>query len=346
MATLLDTHMKRLSVGEARLAKLVNSINGSHSFIHRSTLRNWRTGKATRANNWRQLATVAVALELNRSAADELLRSGGCPTIKTLTASALESDEALLSYWHVDNVLSEVTSCTGAANSEESTAQKIDVQADTVEAAVKRGNQKVGPSRSPNWKVLATGGLLGMACLATVTKLSEPIESYFSAIFDPKDAGNLLVNSDFEHGHTGWKTYVNEEAEADMQIIDGAMHIQFHEPGDKDWHIQLHQKNLQITASKIYTIDFRARSDEQVKVAVDITRVKNGKTSLIFESKKPITVTGDWSDYSMEVSAFDTQTIKQGGARLLFNMGRNEKGLLVLDNIELFEGTRTVRLSE
>lgn len=99
LADLLDAHMTRLSVGNQRLANQVNALNGNAHFISRSTIRNWRTGSAQKANSWLQLATVAVALELNEADANTLLKSGGCLSIQAFTATAEESDQALLAFW-------------------------------------------------------------------------------------------------------------------------------------------------------------------------------------------------------------------------------------------------------
>ena len=101
LADLLNFHMKRASIGDQRLANHVNALNGNAHFISRSTIRNWRTGSALKTNSWRQLATVAVALELNETEANRLLKGGGCLSIQAFAATAQESesDQALFEYW-------------------------------------------------------------------------------------------------------------------------------------------------------------------------------------------------------------------------------------------------------
>ncbi len=99
LADLLDSHMKKAAVGDARLAKMVNTIAENNHFINRSTIRNWRDGSSKKANNPRQLVTIAVALRLDEIEANALLESGGCTSITALKAAGKEADQTLLSFW-------------------------------------------------------------------------------------------------------------------------------------------------------------------------------------------------------------------------------------------------------
>lgn len=99
LATLLKRYMKRASVGDARLASQINSMMGNPYFIHRSTLRNWRDGSSNKVNSWRQLVAVAIALDLSRAEASELLECGHCPSLSALSATAMSSDQRLLNFW-------------------------------------------------------------------------------------------------------------------------------------------------------------------------------------------------------------------------------------------------------
>jgi len=124
LADLLNSHMKQASVGDAKLAKMVNSIADNQYFIHRSTIRNWRNGSARTINNPRQLVTVAVALRLDEAEANQLLESGGCLSIQALSASTNEADQALLAYWQKKPDLVTNASPPPAANNN-SNAQEL-----------------------------------------------------------------------------------------------------------------------------------------------------------------------------------------------------------------------------
>jgi len=99
LAPLLHTYMKRVPVGDARLASQVNSIMSNPYFIHRSTLRNWRDGSSQKVHNWRQLIVVAAALNLSRHEANKLLEAGRCPPLSALMATTKESDHRLFNHW-------------------------------------------------------------------------------------------------------------------------------------------------------------------------------------------------------------------------------------------------------
>jgi len=327
LASLLDSHMKRASVGDARLANQVNSINGNSFFIHRSTLRNWRTGSAQKVNNWRQLATVAIALGLDETEANALLKSGGCPSTRSLTATAKESDQALLAHWQIKPV--HTTELAVSAGSIDSNFLKP-VKADENEL---QKNGMVLPQMKV-WKFIAEKRNW-VACLVAVFGfLSLGYYQYQS------NEKNMLVNSQFEEGTLGWITYVNDAAAASFRVDNGALHIQIDQRSEKSWHIGLNQKDLAVTAGKFYTAQFRVRGDGVASMYVDITRVVDPKTSLSFDNsvRQKVTTTNEWVTKTIEFEAIETITAKDGGARLFFRFGKSEKGKIELDDIEFFEG--------
>lgn len=99
LADLLDKHLVAAQMGESRLAKLANGAVDIPQFLHRSTVRNWRIGTSKRAKDWRQLTAMAMALHLNATETDQLLRSGGCSTLRDLIGSASEEDAKFLQNW-------------------------------------------------------------------------------------------------------------------------------------------------------------------------------------------------------------------------------------------------------
>jgi hypothetical protein len=162
----------------------------------------------------------------------------------------------------------------------------------------------------------------------------------FGGSNDPK---NLLSNSHFEKGTSDWISYANREAVAEFEVIDEAMSIQIKQAGIKAWHISLNQKGLELSAGKFYTARFRVRGDGVTSMEVNITRVVHPRTSLSFDNSEQqhITTTKNWTTKSIEFEAIETITLKEGGARLFFKLGRSDKGWIQLDDIEFFEGKLT-----
>ncbi|MDC0434636.1 carbohydrate binding domain-containing protein [bacterium] len=323
LAKLLGSYMKRASMGDTRLANQVNSIADNDCFIHRSTIRNWRVGSAHKVSNWRQLATIAVALGLNEFEANRLLESGRCPSISSLKVTAREIDRALLAYWQ-----------NPGKRPEELSSVTRDVSDDSPLLSVKEQKRRKTfiPSGTQLWMIVGVATLT-FAGLAVVKMLA----SYYLQSASSK---NLLVNSDFEDGEIGWITYVNDSALASFEVIDGAMHIQIEQTPDKSWHIALNQKDLEVTAGKTYTVRFRVIGDGVTSMNVDITRVIDPKTTLSFDNsvRQKVTTTDYWNTKTIEFKAIETISLRDGGARLFFKFGKSKQGWILLDDIEFFEG--------
>jgi len=323
LANLLNAHMKRASVGDARLASQVNAINGNEFFIHRSTLRNWRSGAVEKVQNWRQLATVAIALGLDENDANALLASGGCVPIQALRSTTEVTDQALLAHWH-----------NTAPSAPEAPTENVDVPPQRNEP-VKSGNPKKGMAL-PNAREKASRLKRNMAiCSAAVLGLSA-----LGFGFHNDNGRNLLENSGFDNGTKGWLSYVDEAAQANFSVVEGELHLQIDQLSDISWHIGLNQKDLEVTAGKFYTARFRVRGDGVTSMYVDITRVVEPRTSLSFNNsvQQKVITTSEWVVHTIEFEAVETVGEKDGGARLFFRFGKSEKGKIVLDDIELFEG--------
>lgn len=327
LASLLASYMQSASIGDARLANQVNSINGNPCFIHRSTVRNWRTGSAQKVQSWQQLATIAIALGLNETETNDLLISGGCLSLQALASTEKVADQALLAHWQSNSA--DQTEAISSAQTQQTNAVQFSKQGET--PAGKKGF--ILPEINVRKFITAKRNLVaGVVALFGFFSLG-----YYQ--YNTNES-NMLVNSHFENGTVGWISYVNDAAAADFKVYNGALHIQLDQPTNTSWHIGLNQKDLEVTAGKFYTARFRVRGDGVTSMYVDITRVVNPKTSLSFDNSKQqkVTTTKDWAVRTIEFNAIETITAKDGGARLFFRFGNSEKGKIVLDDIELFEG--------
>lgn len=108
LAGLLTEHKDRRSIGDAKIATLASDRSGIDGYVTRSTVRNWATGSSASVNNWRQLALIASALQLDRSQADQLMVAGGCDPVSDLRRFARPEDEVFLRYWIDDDAPSMV----------------------------------------------------------------------------------------------------------------------------------------------------------------------------------------------------------------------------------------------
>jgi len=93
LADLLTAHKDRLGIGDAKLAKRASEHVGIATYVTRSTVRNWAQGSSASVSNWRQLAAIASALQLDLASADELLSAGGCTPITELLRLELPDDD-------------------------------------------------------------------------------------------------------------------------------------------------------------------------------------------------------------------------------------------------------------
>ena len=328
LSCLLERHMKEAMMGDARLAKQVNAIAGNPYFIHRSTIRNWRTGSSRKVSNWRQLATIAVALGLDKIQTNRLLEHGGCPSIQALEVGAQDTDQALLAYWQDTATLQ----CASRDTSDGFFQQTVEND--------KQIDGSLVASQTGKWRKFIGVSVVAAGALVVFGSLQQPGDYQERSNGLPAVANNLLVNPNFDEGSVGWISYVNDLAVADFSVRDGILNVQIGQKADKSWHISLNQKDLEVKAGQTYTVRFRLRGDGKTSVNVDITRVADPKTSLSFDNSARQTVlsTDYWVTKTMEFEAIESLSLKDGGARLLFKFGKSEKGWISLDDIEFYEG--------
>jgi len=333
LACLLDAHMTKASIGDARLARQANTIAGNPFFIHRSTIRNWRTGSVHRVNNWRQLAALSVALGLDEARADELLRSGGCPSISAMKVTSLPTDQTLLAYWTDTPTRPGGSIPPGGGNGANVTPPSPEDSGCEV-----RRSEPALPGAKRRMFV-GTGAFVtaGMAAALAAHSFGylHPGPGKRSGTL-----GNLLTNSGFEEGGLGWISYVNDAAVANFDIDEETLRIDVGRTAEKGWHITLNQKDLEVTAGNTYTARFRVRGDGPTAMNVDITRVTDPRTTLSFDnsSRQTVATTSDWVTRTIEFEAIETVSSRDGGARLLFKFGRSGKGRIYLDDIEFYAG--------
>jgi len=100
LADLLSKYMQASGLGDARLAHQVNRIMGRPELLHRSTVRNWRTGTSKTIHNWRQVVAISSVLKLNLSETNRLLKVARLPSLYQLWMQAEEIEkEEFFVHW-------------------------------------------------------------------------------------------------------------------------------------------------------------------------------------------------------------------------------------------------------
>ena len=328
LASLLDSFMKRADIGDTRLASQVNSIAGNAYFIHRSTIRNWRDGSSQKVNNWRQLVAVAAVLNLNESETNNLLESGGCPPLSVLSITTDDADHHLFKFWFSEPIQQTKLSDSSAAEGANLEKHESSNSANTTASPIK---PKPGILSR---KTVAIGAML-VALFATGFWL-YPFNKLTLV------SGNILINSGFSDGTAEWQSYVNDVAVASFNIDSEIMRIQIDQPGGNHWHIQLFQQGLSVKAGETYTVRFKVRGDENTSMKADVTRAIDPKTSLGFDNsaRQAITISNKWTIRTIEFEATESISVNDGGARVLFDIGRSAPGSIEIDDIEFFKGKR------
>ncbi len=101
LAELLSRHKAATQLGDAKLARLCCEFADDPLFVHRSNIRNWATGQSRSAQNWRQIATLATVLGLDREQANELLDAAGCSSLEQIQRALKPEDVRFVAHWPV-----------------------------------------------------------------------------------------------------------------------------------------------------------------------------------------------------------------------------------------------------
>lgn len=93
LADLLSEYMQARGLGDARLAHQVNRVLGRPEFLHRSTVRNWRTGTSRTVQDWRQLVAISSTLNLSVAETNRLLNVARLASLHKLWLQAEEVEK-------------------------------------------------------------------------------------------------------------------------------------------------------------------------------------------------------------------------------------------------------------
>jgi uncharacterized protein (TIGR03437 family) len=157
-------------------------------------------------------------------------------------------------------------------------------------------------------------------------------------------AANLVINSGFENGLSGWRLIVNNDGKAQATAaVDSAIRadgassaeIAIQSPGTANWHIDLEQDNFALTAGTGYRVQFWARADSPRTITVFSQGGAPNYPN--YGLSAPIAIGTSWSPYSASFTAAATAN----DGRLEFWVG-DVAGTVWLDDVELSPQTAPV----
>jgi len=151
--------------------------------------------------------------------------------------------------------------------------------------------------------------LVSLALLASAVLFADPV--------------NLLKPANIKDS---WRFETAGESKGEMVIVEDAVEFRTTATDDTDWHVQAVQTGLELKNGTTYTIKFKARSPEEVTMAVNAMIDEEDWHQIglreEFQMKK------EFKDYSVEFTASETVDKKN---RISFVLGYNKGSVFVKD---------------
>lgn len=86
----------------------------------------------------------------------------------------------------------------------------------------------------------------------------------------------VVVNGEFDQELSGWELYANQDASADVEIVEDGknkmVQVNIDKTGNMDWKIQLKQNGCLLEKGKMYRISLKAKSDLERMVMLALQR--------------------------------------------------------------------------
>ena len=151
------------------------------------------------------------------------------------------------------------------------------------------------------------------------------------------DGPNLLTNGNFEDGLSAWQLAVNDDGNSaaslalDTSVVaegNASAAVKVTSPVSVQWHVDLEQGNLPLTAGATYRLRFWGRADSPRSITVFSQSAGPDYVSYGLDEHVPLTTT--WQLFT--VSFIATSTVKDG--RIEFWLG-DQAGTVWIDQAQL-----------
>lgn len=157
-----------------------------------------------------------------------------------------------------------------------------------------------------------------------------------------KDHPYNLINEKFDNGSQGWIADVNQTngtAQASFAAENGEMNIEISNGSNTDWHIQLHQSNITLTANKIYKMTLEIKASANRRVTLEISDPQNNFAKIYTETYN---LTTEYQTFTLEYKP--TKNYNAKVSLLLGGQGANTVNVSELSNKEISESEATIDL--
>jgi aryl-phospho-beta-D-glucosidase BglC (GH1 family) len=164
-----------------------------------------------------------------------------------------------------------------------------------------------------------------------------PLEKRFFRVQAYGEAPSVInANYNFLQGTDNWNTPIDEDATANISVIDGELSVDITNGGSQPWHIFIRQLGIPFVENQTYTLLFDARAAAMRNIRVDIRGETTSNTLLSTD----ITISNidEMQTYRLTFTATSPDT---SNGRLTFLLG-NDDNALYFDNIRIFEGVGNI----
>ncbi len=164
------------------------------------------------------------------------------------------------------------------------------------------------------------------------SSFSNRVEHHVS-IREPGD--NLIINGDFGNGESNWTFVANDEAEANVEVIDNVCKISIDDGGAELSKVQLIQDDIPLIQGRRYRFEFDGWAESNRVVEAKITRIESQGTN--YSKTVPMEFKRSQQRYSFD---FEMTASTDPQARVIFNFGLSNADCYI-DNVSLVLQTPT-----
>ena len=137
-----------------------------------------------------------------------------------------------------------------------------------------------------------------------------------------------LINEKFDNGSQGWIADVNQTngtGQASFTAANGAMDIDIANGSNTDWHIQLHQSNITLSANSIYKMTLVAKASAERRVTLEISDPSNNFAKLYTETYN---LTTEYQTFTLEY-----KPTKNYNAKVSLLLGGQGSNIVTVDEL-------------
>lgn len=153
-----------------------------------------------------------------------------------------------------------------------------------------------------------------------------------------------LINEKFDNGSQGWIADVNQtngSGAASFVASDGKMDIEITSGSNTDWHIQLHQSNISLSANVIYRMTLVIKASTERRVTLEISDPSNNFAKLYTETYN---LTTEYQTFNLEYKP--TKNYNAKVSLLLGGQGANIVTVDELSNTKIDASQATIDLRD